>query len=394
MDLAGSERQRYSRSHGDRFKEATKINLSLSALGNVISALVNEKSKHIPYRASKLTRLLQDSLGGNSHTLMIACISPGENNANETLSTLRYANRAKNIKNRPRINEDPKEALIRQYKKEIHTLRKLLSNQMRLSKENNTTATSMLAYSSSCNEANNQMEKPPIIKRSAVVISKEEQISYEQKIGALRHKYESEHITKSRLEKTLRLLRNDYDNYRLKHEYKVQQIQTHYKTKLKNMQREQNSFREEQNITSDESAYNSAETSENTTAENLSLSDSQSDKQDKSTLLSPLRENSHLWSYQWLRSYCTDKMKQQNEILSACSPCEEINTEFHCICIEQIKDNRETEKASQTCDICSKRTLYAMKYGLQASLAQTAVTSQPSDNAKLESQNDNKVSGI
>ncbi len=70
---------------GDRLKEATKINLSLSALGNVISALVDGKSKHIPYRDSKLTRLLQTSLGGNTKTLMVACISPADNNFDETL---------------------------------------------------------------------------------------------------------------------------------------------------------------------------------------------------------------------------------------------------------------------------------------------------------------------
>ncbi len=70
---------------GARLKEATKINLSLSALGNVISALVDGKSKHIPYRDSKLTRLLQSSLGGNTKTLMIACVSPADNNYDETL---------------------------------------------------------------------------------------------------------------------------------------------------------------------------------------------------------------------------------------------------------------------------------------------------------------------
>jgi hypothetical protein len=71
VDLAGSERQAKTHAEGDRLKEATKINLSLSALGNVISALVDGKSKHIPYRDSKLTRLLQDSLGGNTKTIMI-----------------------------------------------------------------------------------------------------------------------------------------------------------------------------------------------------------------------------------------------------------------------------------------------------------------------------------
>ena len=96
-------------------KEATKINLSLSALGNVISALVDGKMHHIPYRDSKLTRLLQDSLGGNTKTIMIAAVSPANYNYDETLSTLRYASRAKNIQNKPKINEDPKDALLKEY---------------------------------------------------------------------------------------------------------------------------------------------------------------------------------------------------------------------------------------------------------------------------------------
>ncbi|VDP98064.1 unnamed protein product [Trichobilharzia regenti] len=128
VDLAGSERQSKTGASGDRFKEATKINLSLSALGNVISALVDSKVKHIPYRDSKLTRLLQDSLGGNTKTLMIACLSPADNNYDETLSTLRYANRAKNIQNKPKINEDPKDALLRQYQDEIRRLKELLNS--------------------------------------------------------------------------------------------------------------------------------------------------------------------------------------------------------------------------------------------------------------------------
>ena len=109
-------------------KEATKINLSLSALGNVISALVDGKTKHIPYRDSKLTRLLQDSLGGNTKTLMISCISPADYNYEETLSTLRYASRAINIANKPKINEDPKDAMLREYQAEILQLRQLLES--------------------------------------------------------------------------------------------------------------------------------------------------------------------------------------------------------------------------------------------------------------------------
>lgn len=130
VDLAGSERQSKTGATGERLKEATKINLSLSALGNVISALVDGRCKHIPYRDSKLTRLLQDSLGGNTKTLMVACLSPADNNYDESLSTLRYANRAKNIKNKPCINEDPKDALLREYQEEIKKLKAILAEQM------------------------------------------------------------------------------------------------------------------------------------------------------------------------------------------------------------------------------------------------------------------------
>lgn len=123
VDLAGSEKQKKTGSVGLRFKEATKINLSLSALMNVITALVDGKSSHVPYRDSKLTRLLQDSLGGNVKTCMIANISPTESSIEETLSTLRYADRAKRIKNQPKINEDPKDTLLRKYAEEIRTLK-------------------------------------------------------------------------------------------------------------------------------------------------------------------------------------------------------------------------------------------------------------------------------
>ncbi|EEH51880.1 kinesin-II motor protein, flagellar associated [Micromonas pusilla CCMP1545] len=123
VDLAGSERQGKTGSTGDRLKEATKINLSLSTLGNVISSLVDGKSTHVPYRDSKLTRLLEDSLGGNTKTVMVANIGPADYNFEETMSTLRYANRAKNIKNKPRINEDPKDAMLREFQEEIARLK-------------------------------------------------------------------------------------------------------------------------------------------------------------------------------------------------------------------------------------------------------------------------------
>ncbi|GFS19591.1 kinesin-like protein KIF27 [Elysia marginata] len=108
VDLAGSERAHKTGNIGDRFKESIYINSGLLSLGNVISALGDTKKKasHIPYRESKITRLLKDSLGGNAQTLMICCISPASSNFDESLNSLKYANRAKNIKNKPIINRD------------------------------------------------------------------------------------------------------------------------------------------------------------------------------------------------------------------------------------------------------------------------------------------------
>lgn len=108
VDLAGSERLKRTQAQGDRVKESISINSGLLALGNVISALGDpqKRSTHIPYRNSKLTRLLQDSLGGNSQTLMIACASPSSDNFVESLNTLKYADRAKNIQNTVQINEE------------------------------------------------------------------------------------------------------------------------------------------------------------------------------------------------------------------------------------------------------------------------------------------------
>ncbi|XP_060806245.1 kinesin-like protein Klp68D [Amyelois transitella] len=125
VDLAGSERQRKTGASADRLREAARINQALSSLGNVISALA-ENSPHVPYRDSKLTRILQDSLGGNSKTIMIANIGPACYNYDETITTLRYAHRAKAIKNKPVRNEDPKDAKLREYQAEIERLRMLI----------------------------------------------------------------------------------------------------------------------------------------------------------------------------------------------------------------------------------------------------------------------------
>ncbi|XP_074585847.1 kinesin-like protein KIN-12G [Curcuma longa] len=136
VDLAGSERQKSSGAEGDRLKEATNINKSLSTLGLVIMNLVsmsNKKSLHVPYRDSKLTFLLQDSLGGNSKTIIIANISPSNCCALETLSTLKFAQRAKFIRNNAIVNEDASGDVIsmrlqiQQLKKEVNHYRGLVN---------------------------------------------------------------------------------------------------------------------------------------------------------------------------------------------------------------------------------------------------------------------------
>ncbi|XP_055307750.1 kinesin-like protein Klp98A [Sitodiplosis mosellana] len=139
VDLAGSERANATEATGDRLKEGAHINKSLVSLGSVISTLAEQatissqknntkKRIYIPYRDSILTWLLKDSLGGNSKTIMIAAISPADCNYSETLSTLRYANRAKNIINKPTINEDPNVKLIRELREEIMKLKGMLSS--------------------------------------------------------------------------------------------------------------------------------------------------------------------------------------------------------------------------------------------------------------------------
>ncbi|XP_008944136.1 PREDICTED: kinesin-like protein KIF1A, partial [Merops nubicus] len=131
VDLAGSERADSTGAKGTRLKEGANINKSLTTLGKVISALaeMNKKKKKtdfIPYRDSVLTWLLRENLGGNSRTAMVAALSPADINYDETLSTLRYADRAKQIRCNAVINEDPNNKLIRELKDEVARLRDLL----------------------------------------------------------------------------------------------------------------------------------------------------------------------------------------------------------------------------------------------------------------------------
>ncbi|KAM9310605.1 kinesin-like protein KIF13A isoform 2-T2 [Pholidichthys leucotaenia] len=132
VDLAGSERASKTGAAGERLKEGSNINKSLTTLGCVISALADQsagkgKAKFVPYRDSVLTWLLKDNLGGNSKTAMIATVSPAADNYEETLSTLRYADRAKRIVNHAVVNEDPNARIIRELREEVEKLKVQLS---------------------------------------------------------------------------------------------------------------------------------------------------------------------------------------------------------------------------------------------------------------------------
>ena len=132
VDLAGSEKAGQTGATGDRLKEGCAINKSLTVLGQCISTLADKamgkaKNEVVPYRDSALTRILQTALGGNSKTIMICALSPSFMNYEETLSTLRYADRAKKIKNVAMINEDPQEKIIRELKDENKKLRAIIA---------------------------------------------------------------------------------------------------------------------------------------------------------------------------------------------------------------------------------------------------------------------------
>jgi hypothetical protein len=134
VDLAGSERVHITGATGKRLEESKNINQSLSALGNVIAALTDRRARqHIPYRDSKLTRFLEDSLGGNCRTTMMCMVSPALDAFAESVSTLKFANRAKCIRNKAEVNEDvDHRTLLRKYERELKKLRTELQTRSQL----------------------------------------------------------------------------------------------------------------------------------------------------------------------------------------------------------------------------------------------------------------------
>ena len=222
VDLAGSERIRITGATGQQLEESKKINKSLSCLGNVINALTDQKGRiHVPYRDSKLTRLLEDSLGGNCKTTMLAMISPAHESFSESLSTLHFAQRAKKIKNRPVINEDlNNRALIRQYELELRNLRNELEQKNKMLQSNELVMQLQEEKEQALqdkNEAIRELEKAS----RQYLLEREEKLNLEKKIQMMNsqmitggHKIEETPQFKSALKNQLQ-----------KYESKIQEIE-------------------------------------------------------------------------------------------------------------------------------------------------------------------------
>jgi kinesin family protein 5 len=160
IDLAGSEKIEKTGAEGTRLEEAKKINQSLSELGNVINALTDGKSSHIPYRNSKLTRMLQESLGGNSRTTLVVTCSPSSYNEAETLSTLRFGIRAKTIKNKPKIN---REFTVAELQLMLAAAEKLIAEKEKRIKQLEGTILQLGAAIPAASEVTQAMESGPVV---------------------------------------------------------------------------------------------------------------------------------------------------------------------------------------------------------------------------------------
>lgn len=152
VDLAGSERVAKTGAEGVGFQEGVNINYELMVLGNCIAALTAKGNTHVPYRDSKLTMLLRDSLGGNARTMMIAALGPADYNFSETMSTLRYAERAKKIENKPKVNMDPKDALLLKLKEELAELEQKVNQKNQLNAEMGASEEAIEAMEQNLNE--------------------------------------------------------------------------------------------------------------------------------------------------------------------------------------------------------------------------------------------------
>eukprot|EP00040_Diaphanoeca_grandis_P022652 m.122188 g.122188 ORF g.122188 m.122188 type:complete len:1254 (+) comp28906_c0_seq1:110-3871(+) len=211
VDLAGSERAGSTGATGDRLKEGAMINKSLSALGNVIAAL--SKGKKAPFRDSVLTKLLQNALGGNSKTIMIAALSPADINYDETLSTLRFADRAKQIKNKATVNENETDKLIREMREENKRLKEML--------ESGTIPTGVSTTGMSEDEVTKMKKKMEAdiraqLKESEANTARMDENEFEKRLAEVKAKYdaesEAEELKTSRMANTPHLLNLNEDS--------------------------------------------------------------------------------------------------------------------------------------------------------------------------------------
>lgn len=237
VDLAGSESVRITGATGERLEESKKINQSLSCLGNVIAALTDVKPRsHIPYRDSKLTRLLKDSLGGNCKTTMMMMVSPAPDAFSETASTLKFGMRAKKIKNHAHINEDVNQkALLRKYESELRKLKLEL-------------------------EKKNQVHSDPSQMMQLEEMRRRAEEDKEAAINALEvrsREYMLEREEKMKLEEKIRLMNSqmlhggkkieETPQFRVALEKKHKQIREFYDEKLKEIEKERTQIEEEKN---------------------------------------------------------------------------------------------------------------------------------------------------
>ena len=186
VDLAGSERTKFTGAKGKQLEESKRINKSLSALGNVINALTDTKGgTHIPYRDSKLTRLLEDSLGGNCKTTILTMISPCQDFIFETLSSLSFAKRAKRIKNKPKINEEINHKnLMSQYEIQLANLRNELKKKNEILQSN----TIIQQLQQLTEEKNNIMKQ--LDQTSQIYFKERDEKKLENKIEILNNNFE------------------------------------------------------------------------------------------------------------------------------------------------------------------------------------------------------------
>ena len=257
VDLAGSERVGKTNATGKTFDEGKKINLSLTALGSVIDALSSNR-KHIPYKDSKLTRLLADSLGGNTKTVMFANVSPASYNYEETVGTLRYASRAKLIKNAPKINEDPKDALLRQYEEEIKMLKAQLAGTIPIGNNVNNDDNDDNNDNNDNNEKSEKNDNNNKIEQNVIVnpVDDEEKKKLLEKIAMLEKGMindgskviiQKEIVGESEEEKKERLKREEEQKRKFK-EYREQQIKNQQEMEKKYALLEEEKRKEEESL--------------------------------------------------------------------------------------------------------------------------------------------------